>query len=231
MTVSTVDRASAYEQIAADYPDWHVTHAGDPGQWVASHDDVAELVAAVSPERLLARMEIAELERKMADPGLYGRDPQGFEAAKGMGYDDYQVVMQVEVPVASPVIFTAIRIAAVQVVATVPIGALAASGGLGRYIIEGFAQRRFGVIYAGILLIAVLAILTERLLDLIERRVIPRGLRGREEADVAAKLVAHFVSDEPPARAVDRVAKVFLDTQGDLRAVSAALIDLFASHR
>jgi uncharacterized protein (DUF1800 family) len=43
---------------------------------------------------------------------------------------------------------------------------------------------------------------------------------------VATKLVTHFVSDEPPAAAVDRLAQVFRDTQGDLRAVSAALIDL-----
>ncbi|MBI2185723.1 MAG: DUF1800 family protein [Acidobacteria bacterium] len=43
---------------------------------------------------------------------------------------------------------------------------------------------------------------------------------------VATKLVRHFVSDEPPAAAVDRLARVFRDTQGDLRAVSATLIDL-----
>ena len=43
---------------------------------------------------------------------------------------------------------------------------------------------------------------------------------------VATKLVTHFVSDEPPAPAVDRIAKVFRETDGDLRAVSAALIEL-----
>jgi uncharacterized protein (DUF1800 family) len=43
---------------------------------------------------------------------------------------------------------------------------------------------------------------------------------------VATKLVKHFVSDEPPASAVDRVARVFRDTDGDLRAVSLALVDL-----
>jgi uncharacterized protein (DUF1800 family) len=43
---------------------------------------------------------------------------------------------------------------------------------------------------------------------------------------VATKLVAHFVADAPPAAAVDRIAKVFRDSDGDLRAVSAALIDL-----
>ncbi|MEO5742884.1 MAG: DUF1800 family protein, partial [Vicinamibacterales bacterium] len=43
---------------------------------------------------------------------------------------------------------------------------------------------------------------------------------------LATKLVTHFVSDEPSAPAIDRIARVFRDTGGDLRAVSAALIDL-----
>lgn len=62
--MTKVDAASAYEQIAADYPSWRVTHAGDdPGRWVASHEDVVELVAAVTVERLLDRLEVAELTR------------------------------------------------------------------------------------------------------------------------------------------------------------------------
>ena len=43
---------------------------------------------------------------------------------------------------------------------------------------------------------------------------------------VATKLVRHFVSDEPPAASVDRIARVFRDSRGDLRAVSMALVDL-----
>jgi uncharacterized protein (DUF1800 family) len=43
---------------------------------------------------------------------------------------------------------------------------------------------------------------------------------------LATKLVSHFVSDAPPASAVDRIARVFRDTEGDLRVVSDALIDL-----
>lgn len=43
---------------------------------------------------------------------------------------------------------------------------------------------------------------------------------------IATKLVTHFVSDDPPAPAVDRLAREFRDTEGDLRAVSAALVDL-----
>ena len=64
MRVTTAGSVSAYERIASDYPDWHVTHTSDgPGRWVASHEDVTELVSATTVERLLARLEIAELER------------------------------------------------------------------------------------------------------------------------------------------------------------------------
>ena len=42
---------------------------------------------------------------------------------------------------------------------------------------------------------------------------------------VATKLVTHFVSDEPPAAAVDRVARVFRSSDGDLKAVARALVD------
>lgn len=64
MTVTTVDAASAYEQITAGYPSWRITHAGDdPGRWVASHEDVVELVSAATVERLLDLLEDAELTR------------------------------------------------------------------------------------------------------------------------------------------------------------------------
>ena len=43
---------------------------------------------------------------------------------------------------------------------------------------------------------------------------------------IATKLVTHFVADEPPPAAVDRIARTFRDTDGDLRAVSSALIEL-----
>jgi osmoprotectant transport system permease protein len=108
------------------------------------------------------------------------------EAARGMGYDERQLLREVELPVASPVIFTAIRIAAVQVVATAPIGALAAGGGFGRFVIDGFGSQNYGIMYAGIILIALLAVATERLIDLIERLVVPRGLRAAAEDDVTS---------------------------------------------
>ena len=43
---------------------------------------------------------------------------------------------------------------------------------------------------------------------------------------IATKLVAHFVGDDPPAAAIDRIAGIFRTSDGDLRAVATALIDL-----
>ena len=43
---------------------------------------------------------------------------------------------------------------------------------------------------------------------------------------VATKLVRHFVSDDPPAAAIDRIARRFRETDGDLRAVADTLVDL-----
>lgn len=62
--MTKVDAASAYERITAGYPSWRITHAGDdPGRWVASHEDVVTLVSAATVERLLDRLEDAELTR------------------------------------------------------------------------------------------------------------------------------------------------------------------------
>jgi osmoprotectant transport system permease protein len=117
-------------------------------------------------------------------------DPALKEAGRGMGYDERRLVLEVEIPVASPVIFTAIRVSAVQVIATAPIGALAAGGGLGRYVIDGFGQNNFGTMYMGIILIAGLSVLVERGIDLLERFVVPRGLRESAEDSVTDVAIA-----------------------------------------
>jgi osmoprotectant transport system permease protein len=121
--------------------------------------------------------------------GIRNVDAALVEAGRGMGYDERELMFEVEIPVAAPVIFTAIRVSAVQVVATAPIAALAAGGGLGRYIIDGFGTRQFGVMYAGIILVAALAFVTERLLELVERLVVPVGLRGHDDSVADAAIL------------------------------------------
>jgi osmoprotectant transport system permease protein len=75
------------------------------------------------------------------------------------------------------VIVSGVRVAAVQVVATATLAALVGGGGLGRFIVDGFALRQQDMLVAGAILVALLALLTERALTFLERRVVSRGLR------------------------------------------------------
>ncbi|MBW3621320.1 MAG: ABC transporter permease [Actinobacteria bacterium] len=113
-------------------------------------------------------------------------EPALVEAARGQGLSEREVLLEVELPVASPVIMTAVRITAVQVVATAPLGALAAGGGLGRFIIDGFGQNDDGQMLGGVVLVAVFALLVEWSVTRLERRVIPRPLQGRTDASAVA---------------------------------------------
>lgn len=113
-------------------------------------------------------------------------DPDLVENARGMGLLERQVLTGVELPLAAPVILTAVRIAAVQVIATAPLAALTAGGGFGRYIIDGFYQFRYEQMLGGIVLVALLAVLAERTLDVVERLVVPPGVGGKHIGEVAA---------------------------------------------
>ena len=119
-------------------------------------------------------------------------DPATVEAARGMGLTERQLLVGVELPIAAPVMLTGIRIAWAQVLATATLGAVISSGGgLGRYIVDGFAVGASGYdeVFGGAILVAALTLLGERAFDLTERLVLPTGnkrLLGRVEVEPAA---------------------------------------------
>jgi osmoprotectant transport system permease protein len=96
--------------------------------------------------------------------GFRGVDPDVREAARAMGLSRGQVIGRVDLPLALPLVMTGLRTAAVQVVATAGLAALVGGGGLGRIVNLGFGQQNYGLIIAGAILIAALALLTELLL-------------------------------------------------------------------
>jgi len=93
--------------------------------------------------------------------GIAGVDRDLVEAARAMGMRERQVVRQVELPLALPALVSGIRSGAVQVVATATLGAIFGSGGLGRYLVEGVAQRDDGMTWSGVVLVAALALSVE----------------------------------------------------------------------
>ena len=121
--------------------------------------------------------------------GIRSVDRDVREAAEGMGMRGRQVLWQVELPVAMPLIMAGIRTSAVQVVATATLAAVVGLGGLGRYLIDGLAQRDLPQVVGGAILVAVLSLLTELVLGRVQALVVSPGLAGRgADAAVRAKV-------------------------------------------
>lgn len=130
--------------------------------------------------------------------GVRGVDADVREAAAGMGMTGGQVLLRVEAPLAMPLIMAGVRTAAVQVVATATLAALVASGGLGRYIVDGIAQQDDAQLMAGSLLVALLSVLTEVTLGRLQAFVTPgRGRRPGAGLDVALPGAATVVPAPP----------------------------------
>lgn len=91
------------------------------------------------------------------------------QAARGMGMTGRQTLVRIEVPLALPMILNGVRIAAVQLVATATIAALAGGGGLGRIITAGFNLASTPQVVAGAILVAVFALLVEGVFEVVER--------------------------------------------------------------
>lgn len=138
--------------------------------------------------------------------GVAGADAGAVDAARGMGMREHQILLQVEVPAAVPLVLGGVRFATLQVVATATIAAYVGLGGLGRYIIDGFAVRDFPQMLGGALVVAVLSIVVELVLGLLGRLVTPGPDRlrlARRAADPAAEALVP-VSTSSSAERPDR---------------------------
>lgn len=108
--------------------------------------------------------------------GIAGVDAELIESGRAMGLREGQVLRQVEVPVALPIIAGGIRAAATQIVATATLGAIFGGVGLGRYLVEGIAQNDNGMIFGGVALVAALSVATEAVFAIVQQRVTSPGV-------------------------------------------------------
>jgi osmoprotectant transport system permease protein len=111
------------------------------------------------------------------------------EAARGMGLRESQVLRQVELPIAAPLIIAGVRNASVAIVATATLGALVAGGGLGRYIVDGLARQEYPRLFVGAVLVALLSIAVEVGFGIFERAIVSSGLRAATQEAGRALLV------------------------------------------
>ncbi|MBE1877336.1 ABC transporter permease subunit [Myceligenerans sp. TRM 65318] len=109
--------------------------------------------------------------------GVRGADPAARDAGRGMGMSGTRVLFQVELPLATGLIAAGLRTTIVQVVATIPLAALAGGGGLGQIIAFGMGTQRYGQVLAGGIVVALLALVLDGVLAVAQRLVTPAPLR------------------------------------------------------
>ncbi len=109
------------------------------------------------------------------DLGLRGVPGAVRDAARGLGMDRRQIRSRVEWPLAFPIVFTGIRTAAVEVIASATLAAFIGGGGLGEYIVNGLAENDDAQLLEGALAVGALALATQWFLGGVERRLGKRG--------------------------------------------------------
>ncbi|GAB1326022.1 ABC transporter permease [Streptomyces sennicomposti] len=135
------------------------------GRWGDGPTVVALVLFAVPPLLTNAYVGMREVDRDVV------------QAARGMGMTGRQLLFRVELPLALPMVLTGVRIAAVQLVATATIAALAGGGGLGRIITAGFNLASTPQVVAGAVLVAAFALAVEAVFVAVER-LAPARARG-----------------------------------------------------
>lgn len=128
-----------------------------------------------------------------------GVDAGPVDAARAMGSTDRQVLLRVELPLALPVVIAGIRTAAVQIVATEPLGAFFGGEGLGAYLRQGLSTRDSYQVQAGALLVTAVAVATEVLLVTGTRLLLPRGIRAATPRRRARRRVDPVLDAAPAA--------------------------------
>jgi osmoprotectant transport system permease protein len=103
--------------------------------------------------------------------GISGVDPAVLEAAEAMGMTRAQILFRVRFPLALAVILAGIRTATIITIGVATIAAAIGAGGLGTFIFRGVALVSDSLILAGAIPAALLALLADFLLGLVERKL------------------------------------------------------------
>lgn len=114
--------------------------------------------------------------------GLAAVEPQYKEAARGCGMDQLQRLRLVELPLAMPTIIGGLHLSTVYTVSWAVLAAMIGQGGLGDFIYKGVSSNNHVLILQGAIPAALLAFLLGSLVDALQKRVVPRGMRSGKGA-------------------------------------------------
>ena len=103
--------------------------------------------------------------------GIIGVDPAIREAGRGMGMTDKELLMQVEIPLAMPVILAGVRVATVIAIGIATIAAAIGAGGLGIFIFRGISTVNNDLILAGAVPAAGVALLADLAIGGLEKKL------------------------------------------------------------
>lgn len=131
--------------------------------------------------------------------GIRAVDPAVVDAARGIGMTERQMLFQVEVPNALPVMYGGFRSAVLQVISTATVAAYVGLGGLGRYLIDGLARQDFGQMAGGAIIVAALAIIIDVGLGLIRPLFMSPGVTGKAAKRGRVDSQAEDEDETPPA--------------------------------
>ena len=109
--------------------------------------------------------------------GILGVEQRYIEAAKGCGMSAFQALLKVELPLAMPTIIAGLRMAAIYTVSWAVLAAMIGLKGLGDFLYQGVASNNNTLILLGAIPAAILAIVFGAVIDLLQRKVTPRGLQ------------------------------------------------------
>lgn len=146
--------------------------------WFGPHlgmGDAAFLVPSIAVLVLLAIPPVLS----GAYAGVDAVDPSARDAAYGVGMRGPQVLRQVEVPLALPLLISGVRSAALQVVATATVAAYVGLGGLGRFLIDGLASNDYEQTAAGAVIVTVVALLVDLLGGFVAASAVSAGITGK----------------------------------------------------
>lgn len=102
--------------------------------------------------------------------GVTSIDPNISEAAKGMGFNKFQQIIKIDIPIAMPYIMSGVRVTTVYIISWTTLAAVIGAGGLGNLILGGIASNKIELVMTGTIIAVLIALFFDAILGRMEKR-------------------------------------------------------------